>query len=146
MTTDTTHGHRPSSKSERNLIMLQININGIKNKLYELKLLITTHMQTSSQFRKPSSPLKPKHRRYITSQQCEPIGCTRQEVGSLGSLETTLHSLQQTYLRSINTHNTELQMVKVHISNTKHITIANMYIPPRDSTSRTYHTQSSPEM
>ena len=30
---------------------------------------------------------------------------------------------------------TELQMVKVHINNTKHITIANIYIPPRDSTS-----------
>ena len=28
-----------------------------------------------------------------------PIGCTRQEVGSLHSLETTSHSLQQTYLR-----------------------------------------------
>ena len=39
-TTDTTHGHRPSSKSERNLIILQVNINGIKNKLEELKLLI----------------------------------------------------------------------------------------------------------
>ena len=37
--------------------------------------------------------------KYITSQQCMPIGCTRQEVGSLHSLETTLHSLQQTYLR-----------------------------------------------
>ena len=36
---------------------------------------------------------------------------------------------------TINTHNTELQMVKVHINNTKHITIANFYIPPRDSTS-----------
>ena len=66
---------------------------------------------------------------------------------------------------TINTHIAELQMVKVHINNTKHITIANIYIPPRDSTSmhyktvdtdlqhciqyiktKTYHTQSSPEM
>ena len=31
---------------------------------------------------------------------------------------------------TINTHNTELQMVKVHIYNTKHITIVNIYIPP----------------
>ena len=38
-TTDTTQGHRPSSKSERNLIILQVNINRIKNKLEELKLL-----------------------------------------------------------------------------------------------------------
>ena len=39
---------------------------------------------------------------------------------------------------TINTHNIELQMVKVHLNNTKHITIANVYIPPRDSTS-THH-------
>ena len=39
---------------------------------------------------------------------------------------------------TINTHNTELQMVKVHINNTKHTTIANIYIPPRDSTSTHY--------
>ena len=40
MTTDTTQEHRPSSRSERNLIILQVNIDGIKNKLEELKLLI----------------------------------------------------------------------------------------------------------
>ena len=40
MTTDTPQGHRPSSKSEGNLIILQVNINGIKNKLEELTLLI----------------------------------------------------------------------------------------------------------
>ena len=41
---------------------------------------------------------------------------------------------------TINTYYTELQMVKVHINNTKHITIANIYIPPRDSTSTHYKT------
>ena len=36
--------HRPSRKRERNLIILQDNINGIKNKLEQLKLLIySTH-------------------------------------------------------------------------------------------------------
>ena len=33
-----------------------------------------------------------------------------------------------------------IPMVKVHINNTKHITVANMYIPPRDSTSMNYKT------
>ena len=49
----------------------------------------------------PPTPLTStsKHPKYITSQQCAPIGWTRQEVGSLHSLETTSHSLQQTYLR-----------------------------------------------
>ena len=41
---------------------------------------------------------------------------------------------------TINTHNIELQMSKVHINNTKHITIANIYIPPRDTTSTHYKT------
>ena len=39
---------------------------------------------------------------------------------------------------TINTHTTDLEMVNVHKNNTKHITIANMYIPPRDSTSTHY--------
>ena len=43
-TTNTTQAHRPSSKSERNLIILQVNINRFKNKLEERKLLIhVTH-------------------------------------------------------------------------------------------------------
>ena len=41
---------------------------------------------------------------------------------------------------TINIHNTELQMVMVHINNTKHITIANIYIPPRNTTSTHYKT------
>ena len=32
--------HRPSNKSERNLIILQVNINGLRKKFEELKLLI----------------------------------------------------------------------------------------------------------
>ena len=51
--------------------------------------LFTTHMLISSQFRKPNSPLKQKHPKYITSPQCVTIACTRQEVGSSHSLETT---------------------------------------------------------
>ena len=41
---------------------------------------------------------------------------------------------------TINTHSTELKTVMVQINNTKHITIANIYIPPRDSTSVHYKT------
>ena len=40
MTTDTTQGHRPSSRSEIHLIIVQLNIKGNKNKLEELKMLI----------------------------------------------------------------------------------------------------------
>ena len=37
-TTNTTQAHKPGSKSDRNLMILQVNINGIKNKLEEFKL------------------------------------------------------------------------------------------------------------
>ena len=88
--------HRPSNKSERNLIILQVNINGLRNKLEELKLLI--HDPHADIITIQETKLTPKAKN-ITSQQCALIGCTRQEVGSLHSLETTSHSLQQTYLR-----------------------------------------------
>ena len=41
---------------------------------------------------------------------------------------------------TINTHYTELQVFKVHINNNKRITIANIHIPPRDSTPTHYKT------
>ena len=76
MTTDTPQGHKPSSKGERNLNILQVNINIIKTKLKGLKLLIhDTH------YRKPSSPLKQTHPKYITSPLCVQIGFTGQGVG-----------------------------------------------------------------
>ena len=41
---------------------------------------------------------------------------------------------------AINTHNTELQLIKIHIGKTKHITVANTYFPPRDTASPHYNT------
>ena len=96
-------------------------------------------MQISSQFRKPSSALKQTHPKYITSPPCVPIGCTRQG----GGLITLIRDITFTTTdipSIINTHNTKVQMVKIHINNTKHITIANMYIPLWDSISTHYKT------
>ena len=62
-----------------------------------------------------------------------------QEVGSSHSLDSIIFTTTD-ILSTINTHNTELQMVRVHINNTKHITITKMYIPPRDSTFTHYKT------
>ena len=42
--------------------------------------------------------------------------------------------------KAINTHNTELQLIKIHISKTKDITVANAYFPPRDTRSPHYNT------
>ena len=69
MTTNTTQTHRPISKSERNLIILQVNINGLRNKLEELKLLIhNTHAYIITIKETKHTP-KAKHPKYITSQQ-----------------------------------------------------------------------------
>ena len=91
MTTYTPQGHIPSSRSESNLRILQVNINGIKTNYMSSNGLFMTRRQISSQFRKPSSPLRKRHPKYITSPPCVPIGCTMQDVGSLNLLETTLH-------------------------------------------------------
>ena len=48
-TANTASIHKPSSNNERNLIILQVNINGINNKLEELKTLIKNKLlQTST--------------------------------------------------------------------------------------------------
>ena len=42
--------------------------------------------------------------------------------------------------KAINKYNTELQLIKIHIRKTKDSTVANTYIPPRDTTSPHYNT------
>ena len=42
--------------------------------------------------------------------------------------------------RTISTHNSELQLVKIHILKNKHITVENPYLPPRDTTLPHYNT------
>ena len=135
MTTDTPQGHRPSSRSEINLIILQVYINGIKNKLEELKLLIyDTHVDIITI---QETKLTPKENtRKIHNFTTVRANRLHKAGGGLITLirddiifiTTDIHS-------TINTHNTELQIVKVHIKNTKHIRIANIYIPPRGTTS-----------
>ena len=61
-------------------------------------------------------------------------------MGSLHSSEKNITFTTTDITPTINTHNTELQMVKVHINNTKHITIANIYIPSQDTTLTHYKT------
>ena len=138
--TDTTQGHRPFSKSERNLIILQVNINGFKNKLEELKLLIhDTHAYLitiqETKLTPKANTLKVHNLVNVYADRLH------KACGGLITLIRDNISFTTTDIPSnINTHNPELQMVKVHINNIKHITIANLYIPPRDSTSTHYKT------
>ena len=134
MTTDTTQGHIPSSKSEKNLIILQVNINGIKNKLEELKLLnhdTHAHIITIQETKLTPKANTPKVH-IFTTERADRLLITLIR----NNITFTTTDIPST----IDTHNKELQMVKVHINNTKHITIANLYIPPRDSTSTHYKT------
>ena len=137
-TANTTSIHKPSSNNERNLIILQVNINSINNKLEELKTLIkNTHADiiTIQETKLTSKSNTPKVPTYTTVRADRP----HKSGGGLITLIRDNITFTPTDIPStINTHNIELQMVKVHLNNTKHITIANVYIPPRDSTS-THH-------
>ena len=97
-TTNTTQTHRPSSKSERNLIILQVNINGLRNKLEELKLLIhDTHADIITiQETKLTPKAKTPKIHNFTSVRTDRL---HKAGGGLITLITTSHSLQQTYLR-----------------------------------------------
>ena len=48
-------------------------------------------------------------------------------------IHQTQHNIHVDIPRNINTHNTELQMVRIHTNRDKHFTIAKLYIPPRDT-------------
>ena len=91
-------------------------------------------MQISSQIRKPNTP-KVHNFNTVRADRFHKAG------GGLITLIRDNITFTTTDIPStINTHNTELQMVMVHINNTKHITIVNIYITPRDSTSTHYKT------
>ena len=139
-TANTTQTHRPSSKSERNLIILQVNIKGLRNKLEELKLLIhDTHADIITiQETKLTPKAKTPKIHNFTSVRTDRL---HKAGGGLITLIRDNITFTTTDIPStINTHNIELQMVMVHINNTKHITIANIYILPRDTTSTHYKT------
>ena len=139
-TTNTTQTRRPSSKSERNLIIPQVNINGLRNKLEELKLLI--HDTDADIITIQETKLTPKAKtpniHNFTSVRTD--GLHKAGGGPITLIRYNITFTTTDIPSTINTHNIELQMVKVHINNTKHITIANIYIPPRDTTSTHYRT------
>ena len=120
--------------------LLQININGLRYKLEELKLLI--HDTQADIITIKETKLTPKAKTpKIHSFTAVRTDRLHRAGGGLITLIRDNITLHTTDIPStINTHNTELQMVKVHINNTKHITIANIYIPPRDTISTHYKT------
>ena len=94
-------------------------------------------MQISSQFRKPNSSLKHTHPKYITVRA---DGMHKAGGGLITLIRGNITFTTTDIPSTINTHNKDFQMVKVHINNIKHIRIANIYIPLRDSTFMQYKT------
>ena len=127
MTTQTRPA-RPSSESERNLIVLQVNINIIKNKLEKLELLIhNTHAKiiTIQETKLTIEAKTPKEHNFTIVR----VDRMHKAGGGLNSLIRYNITFIKTDTPSmINTHYIEPQMVKLYINNTKHITIVNIYI------------------
>ena len=128
---DYRQAHRPSSKNEINLAILQVNI--IKSKLEELKLLIhNTHADVITIQETKLSPKANAPKVHNSTTVRSTVRTAHRQVALIrDNITFTTTDIPST----TNTHNTPLQMVMVHINNTKHITISNINIAPQDSTS-----------
>ena len=119
MTTHATQAHISSSKNEKNLIILQVNKLFIPN-THDIITILETKLT-------PKAKTLKVHK--FTTMRTDML---HKSGGGLFTLLRDNITFTTTDIPwTINTHNTELQMVKVHINNPKHITIANIYIPPR---------------
>ena len=117
--------------SKKTITIIQININGLTTKIHELKNLtdntkidIITIQETK---------LKPTHRtpylKYYTA-----IRTDRTYKNGGGLMTYIQNDIIFTELKTPHTTNhklTELQHIKIHLANHKHL---NIYIPPRDTT------------
>ena len=120
--------------SKKTITIIQININGLTTKIHELKNLtdntkidITTIQETK---------LKPTHRTpYLKDYTAIRIDRTYKNGGGL--MTYIKNDIIFTELKTPHTTNhklTELQHIKIHLANHKHLNISNIYIPPRDTT------------
>ena len=120
--------------SKKTITIIQININGLTKKIHELKNLtdntkidIITIQETK---------LKPSHRTpYLKDYTAIRTDRTYKNGGGL--MTYIKNDIIFTELKTPHTTNhklTELQHIKIHLANHKHLNIFNIYIPPRDTT------------
>ena len=120
--------------SKKTITIIQININGLTTKIHELKNLtdntkidIITIQETK---------LKPTHRTpYLKDYTAIRTDRTYKNGGGL--MTYIKNDIIFTELKTPHTTNnklTELQHIKIHLANHKHLNIFNIYIPPRDTT------------
>ena len=120
--------------SKKTITIIQININGLTTKIHELKnqtdntkIDIITIQETK---------LKPTHRTpYLKDYTAIRTDRTYKNGGGL--MTYIKNDIIFTELKTPHTTNhklTELQHIKIHLANHKHLNIFNIYIPPRDTT------------
>ena len=120
--------------SKKTITIIQININGLTTKIHELKNLtdntkidIITIQETK---------LKPTHRTpYLKDYTAIRTDRTYKNGGGL--MTYIKNDIIFTELKTPHTTNhklTEVQHIKIHLANHKHLNIFNIYIPPRDTT------------
>ena len=139
-----TNHHPPTHKQQsmdKNIVIFQININGIRHKIKELKKSYTGPNRTSSQYKKQNSHIKlntyniPLHH-HTHRQRAQ----TRRGRGIITLIKDDIIFTNINIPNAINTHNTKLQLIKIHTCKTKDITVANTYFLPRDTTLPHYST------
>ena len=132
----TTHSHATTLHHNKKLLtLLQLNINSITNKHEELKLLVTELQPDIITIQE--TKLK-KHNKTPQIPTYSAIRTDRANGKGGGLLTYIKHNItfSDTKIPNfINPINTELQIIQLHITNNKIYTIANIYIPPRNTTS-----------
>ena len=135
-TQTTTHSHATTSHPNKKLLtLLQLNINSITNKHEELKLLVTELQPDIITIQE--TKLK-KHNKTPQIPTYSAIRTDRANGKGGGLLTYIKHNItfSDTKIPNfINPINTELQIIQLHITHKKIYTIANIYIPPRNTTS-----------
>ena len=132
----TTHSHATTSHPNKKLLtLLQLNINSITNKYEELKLLVTELQPDIITIQE--TKLK-KHNKTPQIPTYSAIRTDRANGKGGGLLTYIKHNItfSDTKIPNfINPINTELQIIQLHVTHKKNYTIANIYIPPRNTTS-----------
>ena len=129
----TTHSHATTPHHNKKLLtLLQLNINSITNKHEELMLLVTELQPDIITIQE--TKLK-KHNKTPQILTYSAIRTDRANGKGRGLLTYIKHNITFSDTKIPNFINTELQIIQLHITNNKIYTIANIYIPPRNTTS-----------
>ena len=120
--------------SKKTITIIQININGLTTKIHELKNL--TDNSKIDIITIQETKLKPTHRTpYLKDYTAIRTDRTYKNGGGLMTyIKNDIIFTELKTPHTINHKLTELQHIKIHLANHKHLNIFNIYIPPRDTT------------